>query len=32
MTYDVPPLKAGTYRFDCSIHPALMNGQLTAGG
>jgi plastocyanin len=31
-TFDVPPLKAGTYRFECSIHPALMNGQLTVGG
>jgi plastocyanin len=31
-TYDVPPLKAGTYKFECSIHPALMNGQLTVGG
>jgi len=31
-TYDVPALKAGTYKFECSIHPALMNGQLTVGG
>jgi plastocyanin len=31
-TFDVPPLKAGTYTFECSIHPALMNGQLTVGG
>jgi plastocyanin len=31
-TYDVPPLKAGTYKFECSIHPALMNGTLTVGG
>ncbi len=30
--YDVPALKAGTYTFECSIHPALMNGQLTVGG
>jgi plastocyanin len=30
--YDVPALKAGTYKFECSIHPALMNGELTAGG
>ena len=30
--YDVPPIPAGTYRFDCSIHPALMSGELTAGG
>jgi hypothetical protein len=26
------PLEAGTYKFECSIHPALMNGQLTVGG
>jgi len=32
MTYDVPALKAGTYKFFCSIHPALMNGELTIGG
>ena len=31
-TFDVPALKAGTYKFECSIHPALMNGQLTVGG
>jgi plastocyanin len=31
-TYDVPPLAAGTYKFECSIHPDLMNGELTAGG
>ena len=30
-TYSVPPLKAGTYKFECSIHPSLMNGELTAG-
>lgn len=29
--YDVPPLDAGTYKFECSIHPALMFGDLTAG-
>jgi plastocyanin len=29
--YDVPPLEAGTYKFECSIHPALMFGDLTAG-
>ena len=27
----MPPLKAGTYKFECSIHPALMNGELVAG-
>jgi plastocyanin len=31
-TFDVPALKAGTYKFECSIHPALMNGTLTVGG
>jgi len=31
-TYDVPALDSGTYKFECSIHPALMNGQLTVGG
>ncbi|MEA2518154.1 MAG: hypothetical protein QOF49_234 [Chloroflexota bacterium] len=31
-TFDVPALAAGTYKFQCSIHPALMNGQLTVGG
>jgi hypothetical protein len=30
-TYDVTALKAGTYKFECSIHPALMNGQLHVG-
>jgi plastocyanin len=30
-TYDIPALKAGTYKFECSIHPALMNGELVAG-
>ncbi|MFL5677393.1 MAG: cytochrome c oxidase subunit II [Chloroflexota bacterium] len=25
----VPALPAGTYKFECSIHPALMNGTLT---
>jgi plastocyanin len=30
-TYNVPELEAGTYKFECSIHPALMNGELTAG-
>ena len=31
-TYDIPALKAGTYKFFCSIHPTLMNGELTIGG
>ena len=31
-TYDVLALKAGTYKFFCSIHPAPMNGELTVGG
>ena len=30
-TYDVPALEAGTYKFECSIHPALMFGELVAG-
>jgi plastocyanin len=30
--YDVPPLAAGAYEFICSIHPALMTGELTVGG
>ncbi|HEX2756258.1 MAG TPA: cupredoxin domain-containing protein [Candidatus Limnocylindrales bacterium] len=29
--YPIPPLKAGTYKFACSIHPT-MTGQLTVGG
>jgi plastocyanin len=29
--YAIPALKAGTYKFECSIHPTLMNGQLTVG-
>jgi plastocyanin len=31
MVYDVPALPAGTYKFECSIHPSLMIGELTAG-
>jgi hypothetical protein len=31
-TYDVPALAAGAYKFECSIHPALMSGELTVGG
>jgi plastocyanin len=31
-TFDVPAMKAGAYKFECSIHPALMNGTLTVGG
>ena len=31
-THEVPALKAGAYTFECSIHPALMNGTLTVGG
>ncbi len=31
-TFDVPALKPGTYKFECSIHAALMNGTLTVGG
>ena len=30
--YDVPALAAGAYKFVCSIHPALMTGELTVGG
>jgi len=30
--YPIPALAAGTYKFECSIHPAQMNGQLTVGG
>lgn len=29
---DVPSLAAGTYKFECSIHPDAMNGELIAGG
>ena len=31
-SYDVPALAAGAYKFICSIHPALMTGELTVGG
>ena len=31
-TGDVSPLKAGTYKFECSIHPVQMNGVLTVSG
>jgi plastocyanin len=31
-SFEVPPLKAGTYKFECSIHPSLMSGSLTVGG
>ena len=31
-TGDVPALKAGTYKFECSVHPAQMNGVLTVSG
>jgi plastocyanin len=31
-TADVPALKAGTYKFECSIHPVQMNGALTVSG
>jgi plastocyanin len=29
--YPIPPLPAGTYKFQCSVHPT-MTGQLTVGG
>jgi plastocyanin len=29
-TYDVPELEAGTYYFQCDVHPN-MNGTVTAG-
>lgn len=28
VTYHVPALPAGTYLFECQIHPFIMNGQL----
>jgi plastocyanin len=30
-TYNVPALPAGSYKFECSIHPTLMTGTLKAG-
>jgi plastocyanin len=30
-TFDVPPMKAGAYKFECSIHPTMI-GTLTVGG
>jgi plastocyanin len=30
-TIDVTPLPAGSYKFECSIHPSSMNGTLTVG-
>ena len=30
-TYNVPALPAGTYQFQCSIHPSAMTGTLKAG-
>lgn len=30
--YDVPALAAATYKFECSIHPQLMVGELIVGG
>lgn len=32
VTYDEPALPAGTYKFQCDIHPALMFGTLTVTG
>ena len=31
-TYDVPALAAAKYKFECSIHPTIMFGDLTVGG
>jgi len=30
-TYDVPALDAGTYRFQCDVHPTTMNGTFIVG-
>ncbi len=27
-TYTIPPLKPGTYYFQCDVHPTVMNGQV----
>jgi plastocyanin len=32
ITYAVQPLPAGTYFFDCVVHPTTMHGTLTVGG
>jgi plastocyanin len=29
VTYEIPALAAGTYTFNCFVHPALMTGTLT---
>jgi plastocyanin len=30
VTYQVPALKAGTYSFQCDVHPQQMTGTLVA--
>ncbi len=30
-TYDVPAMDAGTYRFQCDVHPTTMNGTFIVG-